>query len=413
MNKTDNPGLWLVVSQAPHRLFFSSGCFYLLLPVVWWTHWLILRNFGTSYTMTTIPKEMHLIYLVYGMATQFILGFILTVFPRWLGTNSIPRSQYVLIFFLMNGGLLVMTLGMGSSRWIVALGAFILSVAFAVTSRVLWSVLESVDHPDTYQARITWIAISSAGLGVFAYSLYSIFPEFPLFYRVTFAVGVYFFVPMVILSVGYRMVPFFTSGVIPGFQIIRLEKVLTVWLFFLGFKAIAHILNFPQGYVVTDTVLLIATLIQFRTWAFFRKRPVMLLTYLYHSMIWFPISCLLFIANGVWAIMRGTGNPLLELAGVHALTIGFFGCMIFSMATRVSRGHSGRPLMTDLYENSLYYLLQLSALSRVGFELLGLIDVVWLQYTYISGILWLVVFLLWIVRYLPIYLQPRIDGQPG
>ncbi len=413
MYQTDKQGFWLLVSQAPHRLFFASGCIYLLLPIFWWTHLLTMRNLGIASSLTIIPKEMHLIYMVYGMVTQFILGFILTVFPRWLGTHSIPRAQFVLIFYLMNGGLILMTVGMVSTHWIVALGAFVLSIAYVVTSKILGNILKSVDHPDTYQPRITWVALSSAGIGALAYCLYILFPEFPLLYRVTFGVGVYFFVPVVILSVGYRMVPFFTSGVMPGFQIKRFEKVLTIWFIFSGFKALLHIFNFPEGLVVTDSVLLIATLFQFRTWAFFQKRPAMLLTYLYHSMIWFPLSCLFFIANGIWAIVHEVGNPMLELAGIHALTLGFFSCMIFSMVTRVSRGHSGRPLMTDLYENTIFYLLQLSVLIRIGLELMGLIDVTWIQYTYTSGILWLVVFLLWTFRYLPIYLKPRIDGQPG
>jgi uncharacterized protein involved in response to NO len=413
MNKTADRGLWITVSQAPHRLFFATGCIYLLLPILWWTHWLILRNSGTSYSMTATPKDIHLVYMIYGMSMHFILGFAITVFPRWLGTDPIPRLQYVTIFSLLNGGFLVMTVGLFSSHWLIALGSFIISISFIVSSQVLGNVLRMVEHTDTYQPRITWLAISSAGLGSGAFSLYAIFPEFSFLYRITFGVGVYFFVPLVVLSVGYRMVPFFTSTVISEFKIVRLQWVLTTWSLFLALKTFLHVVDYPEGYLVTDAVLLVATLVQFKTWAFNRKRPVMLLTYLYHSMIWFPLSSLFFIADGLWAVVYGVANPLLELAGIHALTIGFFGCMVYSMVTRVSRGHSGRPLMTDLYEDTLYYLLHLSVVSRISFELLGLLDTKWLQYTFVTGVLWLVVFVLWAIRYLPIYFRPRIDGQPG
>ncbi len=413
MNDTKSLGKWSVLSQAPHRLFFASGCFYSLLPVIWWTHWLILRSLGISYPMSLIPREMHLVLMVYGMVTQFILGFILTVFPRWLGTYPVVRKQYLSIFYLMQAGLIGLVIGSLFSRWVVATSAFVLTIGFVLVSHVLWNVLKSASGRDEFLPRATWIALSSAIPGMFAYCLYNIFPEFPLLYRITFAVGVYFFVPLVILTVAYRMVPFFTSTIMPGFEVIRFEWVLTIWSLFSGIKVLLYLFDLPGGYLLTDTVLLFTALYQFRTWAFFKKRPAMLLTYLYHSMFWFPISCLFFILNGLWAIVHGSGNPILELAGIHGLTIGFFGCMIFSMATRVSKGHSGRPLMTDSYENALFYLLQLSVVSRITIELMGLWDVIWIQYTYVSGVLWLLVFLFWTIRYLPIYLVPRLDGQPG
>ncbi|PCI24417.1 MAG: hypothetical protein COB67_11645 [SAR324 cluster bacterium] len=405
--------LWQMVSQVPHRLFFATGCFFLILPVVWWTHLLIIQNMGISYPMSVVPKEAHAFFMIYGMTTQFILGFAMTVFPRWLDEEAIHPMQYKAIFFLMISGFILFTLGLALGKWVVAAGAFVITVGFVTTSMILWQVLKNSKMPDKLQANITWIAIASGGLGSFAYCLYSLFPEQYLLYRICYGLGVYFYIPMVILAVAYRMVPFFTSVVLKEFEAVRIPWVLKVWCAFWGLKALFFIFDFSQGYLLSDSVLLIATIIQFRKWAFGQKKPVMLLSYLYHSMIWFPISNLIFIFAGAYALLEGYPNPMLELAGLHALTIGGISSMIYSMATRVSLGHSGRPLVTNRFEDGMFWLLQGAVVSRVGFELMGLVDVSWIQYNYISGILWTLAFLPWILRFLPIYLTPRVDGKPG
>lgn len=77
--------------------------------------------------------------------------------------------------------------------------------------------------------------------------------------------------------------------------------------------------------------------------------------------------------------------------------------------TRVSLGHSGRPLQADTGFWALYLGLQGVAVLRVLAALFGLTGPC---LSAMAG-LWLLLLLVWTVRVLPLYLRARADGQPG
>jgi len=85
---------------------------------------------------------------------------------------------------------------------------------------------------------------------------------------------------------------------------------------------------------------------------------------------------------------------------------------VVAMATRVTMGHSGRPLRMDRWALACFLGVQLAAVARVAGEvatapaairnlLLG------------SAVLWLLAFGAWTARHAGILLAPRADGRPG
>jgi len=96
-------------------------------------------------------------------------------------------------------------------------------------------------------------------------------------------------------------------------------------------------------------------------------------------------------------------------APLHALTIGVFGSLLVAMVTRVSQGHSGRPLVLVPVALFAFVCLQLVALTRVLAELM---PTPWSGFQ-AAALGWLVAFLPWVLRYAWIYLRPRADGRPG
>jgi uncharacterized protein involved in response to NO len=94
---------------------------------------------------------------------------------------------------------------------------------------------------------------------------------------------------------------------------------------------------------------------------------------------------------------------------LHALAIGYFGSMLVAMVTRVTQGHSGRPMQMGAVPWVCFALLQLVVLVRIRAEFGG--DVyLWLV---IAAYGWLLAFLPWVLRSAWIYLTPRVDGKPG
>ena len=81
------------------------------------------------------------------------------------------------------------------------------------------------------------------------------------------------------------------------------------------------------------------------------------------------------------------------------------------MMTRTARGHTGRSLVADRYELTMFLLIQVAALVRVfgGMILPG----VYLVSIQLSALLWAAALGLYAVRYWPVLTRPRIDGKPG
>ena len=64
---------------------------------------------------------------------------------------------------------------------------------------------------------------------------------------------------------------------------------------------------------------------------------------LFVGFAWLPLAFALYSAQSVAYAL--TGEFLLGRAPAHALFVGFFGSLLVAMVTRVTQGHSGRPLV--------------------------------------------------------------------
>ena len=109
------------------------------------------------------------------------------------------------------------------------------------------------------------------------------------------------------------------------------------------------------------------------------------------------------------ALWLSRGSPVLGLGALHALSMGFLGSVMIAMVTRVSCGHSGRPLVADKLVWALFWLLQIT----VGLRLIAAVQGVPAWLTGLVALLWAVVVTAWTLRYASWYGRPRIDGKPG
>ena len=91
-------------------------------------------------------------------------------------------------------------------------------------------------------------------------------------------------------------------------------------------------------------------------------------------------------------------------AGVHAVTVGTIGTMTLAVMTRVSLGHSGRPLTAGAGTSSIYVLVTLAAILRVASPLAGA-QVALL--TSLAGIAWTAAFGLFAILYGPLLLRRK------
>ena len=79
------------------------------------------------------------------------------------------------------------------------------------------------------------------------------------------------------------------------------------------------------------------------------------------------------------------------------------------MVTRVTQGHSGRPLGFGKVAAFAFVVIQLVAVLRIAAEFA---PDQW-AWQAVAAIGWLVAFAPWVARIGRIYLSPRADGKPG
>jgi uncharacterized protein involved in response to NO len=130
-----------------------------------------------------------------------------------------------------------------------------------------------------------------------------------------------------------------------------------------------------------------------------------LLRVLYVGFAWLPIAFALYAGQSLW--FAATGGFELGRGPAHALFIGYFGSLLVAMVTRVTQGHSGRPLVLGPVAAFAFVVVQLVAVIRIVAELVP-DSLLWQA---LAGIGWIVAFLPWVLRSTWIYVTPRADGR--
>lgn len=395
---------WLAV--APHRLMFFIGASNVLLAMLWWTGWLVAARWAPGAFPQPEPYAgwLHAVVMQYQVLASFVFGFLLTVFPRWMGLPEIPRWRYapvgagvfggqvatLLGAFGWDSGVLVGTL-MTLAGWIAALSAL---------APLLWR-----ERGSTWHARACFAALSLGLLGLCAWFAFLLGAS-PLWAFVAIKVGSFGFLLPVYLSVAHRMFPFFAGNVVPGYRPWRPLWLLAAWLAL----ALLHLaLELVHAYAWLWTAdLALAALTAGVLWRWWpRGAAPGLLRVLFLGFGWLPVAFALYAGQSL--AYAATGVFALGRAPAHALFVGFFGSVLVAMVTRVTQGHSGRPLRMPAAAWFAFATIQLVTVARVAAEL-AQDGMAWQA---VAAVGWLVAMAPWVLRIGRIYLAPRADGKPG
>ena len=394
-----------LLAAAPHRLLFFVGAGNVLLAMLWWALWLVAARwqFAGFPQPRVYAGWLHAVVMQYQVLAPFMFGFLLTVFPRWLGQRELRRKHYLPVGIGLFGGQLLTLAG--------ALGPEPLLHAGAVLTLLGWSIglcwllrLVWLDRGNNKHALSCAVAIS---LGLCGFALYAAFlhvPD-PRLVEASIKLGTFGLLLPVYFTVAHRMFPFFAGNVVPGYQGWRPMRMLAVfWPL-----AIAHLaLELAHG--LRWTWLPDLGLLALSAWWLWRNWPrgtmPRLLRVLFLGYAWLPVALALYAAQ---SLLRLGGIDLLGRAPAHALFVGFFGSLLVAMVSRVTQGHSGRPLVFGGVATFAFVAIQCVCVLRIAAELVP--DM--FAWQAVAAIGWLLAFLPWVLRSTWIYLTPRADGRPG
>src|SRR5690606_31981274 len=138
-------------------------------------------------------------------------------------------------------------------------------------------------------------------------------------------------------------------------------------------------------------------------WAGWRTGREPLLWILHLGYAWVVLALLL---KGLAPLLDGIPVS----AWYHAMGTGAIATLILGVVTRVSLGHTGRPMKLPRFAVLIYWAILLAGVARV-LAALGWVD-------YRMGLMlaaagWTIAFALFTLLYTPILCSPRADGRPG
>ncbi len=394
-----------LLGAAPHRLLFFIGASNLLLAMAWWAGWLVARRAGIVMESPALAAGwLHAYVMQYQMLPSFIFGFLLTVFPRWMGLPELQRWRYAPVGIGLFGGQVATLLGAVGWEagitvgWWMSLAGWISGLAALLP--LLWRETGKTWHARSCALALVLGLFGLVCLGAFLHGA----PALWLFSSIK--IGSFGLLLPIYLTVAHRMFPFFASNVVTGYVAWR-----PLWLLgaFWGLCLLHLVLELVHAYQwlwASDLPLLGLSLLACWRWWPRGPQPA-LLRVLFLGLLWLPISFALYSSQTL--IYLFTGIFALGRAPAHALFVGFFGSVLVAMVTRVTQGHSGRPLSLPPIAVFAFAAIQVVAVLRVGAELMK-DGPLWQA---VAAVGWLIALGPWVAWLGGIYLRARVDGKPG
>jgi uncharacterized protein involved in response to NO len=395
-----------ILLAAPHRLPFLVGVANLTCVLFWWLARLLEILWGPHFLPSSAvpPILVHGPVMLFLIFPPFILGFLLTVFPRWMGYPDLAADRFGPVAVGMALGSFASLAGLyASSNYLLVAGLTVQAIswiwALPVLSRIVWCNRQD-------GKAVCWHALSAAlalvcGLAGLALFIWFLASGDERAWQVSRLIGTLGFLLPMFFTVAHRMVPFFAGNVVAGYRPWRPFWMLAAfWLASLAQLALR--LGAVSGPLLSISCLVLAGIGGITVWKWWPRSPApAFLMVLLWALTWLPIAFIL----AAYDAARG----LMGVGADHALYLGFALGMVIAMVTRVTQGHSGRPLAMPRTGWIASAAVQTATVLRVFAAYWP--EQRWLLTLAIGSLV--LGMTGWNLRNAKIYLVRRRDGKPG
>ncbi len=388
------------------RLFFLGAA---LFAVITMGVWHLLLTGRVQFLAALNPIFWHGHEMLFGYGCAVIAGFLLTAVKAWTGV-PMPVGWRLLGIFMPWLIARVLWFGagvMGADTGLVAAWLFDVlfwTVTTFVVTRAVW--LARQKRQAGIIAKLMLLLVCQLGFGVGMISHHQAWMSVSLYIALFVIVGV-------VLTIGRRVLPFFIEkgvmvdrdGKPTGEQLSLPNAVWRDRLSLISFVGVAIGVMLSQPLLLAVSALVCAGVNAWRLIGWHHRgiwqKPLLWSLYL---SFWGLVVSLMLLAWLPWTTYS------LSL-GVHALALTAIGMTTVAMMARVSLGHTGRnihapPRLTTL----MFGLMILCVLARVCLPML-MDD--YLQALSYSQLLWMMSFVLFVMGFGRMLMQPRVDGLMG
>ncbi|MEE8365364.1 MAG: NnrS family protein [Gammaproteobacteria bacterium] len=389
------------------RPFFLGGVLFSLLALsLWAVFWIT----GLDWVPYGGWIWWHAHEMLYGFVVAIIIGFLLTAVQNWTGQESITGWPLAGLFTL----------------WLLPRGLLLYPVA-AVESLLPWMDLAFLPVAAWVMGRLLWRARQFVNLAFVPILLLLTVANAQMHWAVVqgdavlfrgAAESAIFIIVLVMVVMGGRVIPFFTANGTATPRVLPNPVIELLSLGSVALLALLHLFGLIQhlSSLLVSAIFMVAGLAHLLR--FLRWRPW--ITYK-EPLLWSLHLAYLFIALGfILCALRFAGLSLDVLSRftalyptiLHSFTLGGMGLLILAMMSRVSLGHTGRPLVVSLWVSFSFLCIIAAYVSRVWLPLLSPATSHYSSYL-LSIIFWLSGYGLFVFVYLPVLSTPRVDGQMG
>eukprot|EP01026_Neomeris_dumetosa_P004015 TRINITY_DN11079_c0_g1_i4.p1 TRINITY_DN11079_c0_g1~~TRINITY_DN11079_c0_g1_i4.p1 ORF type:complete len:403 (-),score=-18.03 TRINITY_DN11079_c0_g1_i4:342-1550(-) len=339
--------------------------------------------------------------MLFGFVVAIVIGFLLTAVQNWTGLRATHGLALKILFTLWLCARILLFAGIEQLKWLAA----ITDIGFLLLAAVFMAQLV-VKAGNTRNLFFVPILIILAASN--AVTHYSVLFQQPAYFQWGMHSAILLITLMMVLIAG-RVFPMFTAngtGTEKVLPLVWLEKsvigtsALTAILFITKLEALMPPF-LMAAFLALSVVLHLLRAIRWRPWVT-TKTP---LVWSLHCAYWFiPLGYALLAASYMI-------TDISISTALHALTAGAMSTMILAMISRVSLGHTGRPLVLPKTMAFAFLLMIIAGIVRVAAANFVSISPqhLWL----ISALLWILAIGTYIVRYFSILTSPRPDGRAG
>ena len=380
------------------RPFFLSGAVFSIVAIILW---LLMYKGAINLSPLGGGYWWHIHEMIFGFGCAIVAGFLLTAIQNWTGVRGAQGRTLLVLFLLWLTGRLVLLMPSIFSDTLTTIIdlSFLPAVAYVLAK----PIITSKQYNNLFFVPLL-LLFTLANLEMHL-AIY-----FPQTFTITYAgyAGVMLVTFLMSVMAG-RVAPMFTANGTKTAKVTPLpwlDKITNGSLAIAMFSLLLEpIIGFSQQFF--GIILIIAGLFQTMRWL--RWRPWITLGV---PLLWSFHFAIKFIAYGL--IILGASYLIPEIPSSHMwhlLTVGGMGGLILAMISRVSLGHTGRPLLPPKAMTAAYFFITLAAIIRAfGPWALPEKTVLFID---ISGTFWLFAFGIFVITYAPMLMSGRKDGRPG
>ncbi len=377
--------LWLVGFRPFFGLAFLSG---LSLPVVWA---LMYSGAIPAPAMLFSMTQWHAHEMFFGFGWAVLGGFMLTSTKNWAGVRGYHGYSLVFLFAAWIFERAGMWYG---GAWPALLFRISNNLFLIAIVAMLLRTLIQNRKDDSYRDNYFFLLI----LPAFLLAKNLMLSQEYFLIGSSMALGLFRMAFLVMLE---RTLTQFMKGV---FQVSILSNpVLNKAIKILGLFLVAESLMPPQmsGWIA----LLLALLLAGR---FFFWKPQLAMQRLDIGIMY--LGQLAIIAQLLIEFLRHIFHPeWVASVSMHVFTFGVMGLIIPAMLIRISKGHTGRKVVFDRLDILALQVMILAFVFRIIAP--QIYPAGYIFWIYLAAACWFTCFAMLAWRYIPLLMQPRIDGK--